>query len=399
MSTSAAKEALRRSKAALRKGDKDLARRWAEKAASLAPQLEAPWLLLAATSRPQLSIHYLERALAINPESAAAQKGMRWAKKKLEATKKQKAAREDQEEPELESTKRHEEARSDKNGGILRVHTRLDDTQPKSAFTRVRTTPREDTQPSKAIEPKAPSRFWRQSLPALLLTVFLVSLVWAAMPHNSSLAASMPRISSFVASMQATPTATFSQEHWGEGEMAKPTYTPSPTATFTATPTPTITPTPTSTSTPVPPTKTPRPANTAAPVVDDPAPVGGKYVLVDISEQHLYAYQGNTLVYSFVASTGMANNATATGHFSILNKIPNAYGATWDIWMPYWLGIYWVGTMQNGIHALPIMSNGATLWSGYLGSPISYGCVVLGSYDAQLLYNWVDIGTPVDIQW
>jgi lipoprotein-anchoring transpeptidase ErfK/SrfK len=125
---------------------------------------------------------------------------------------------------------------------------------------------------------------------------------------------------------------------------------------------------------------------------------GNKYILVDISEQHMYVYEGDVLVYSFVASTGM-NNATRVGMFSVQNKIPNAYGATWDIWMPNWLGIYWAGGLQNGIHALPILPNGATLWAGYLGVPISYGCVVLGSYEAQLLYDWADIGTPVEIRW
>lgn len=395
MSISAAKEALRRSKAALKQGNKDLARQWAEKAASLAPHLEEPWLILAATSRPQVSLHYLRRALAINPENQRAQKGMAWAKhrlaslqvekrkpevtkivpsgEKIEVTQKQKAI------PQIEESA----------GGILHVHTKVDETQPKKAFKRVKTTPREKKQPVKAAAPRASVRFLRQSLPAFILTVLIVSLVWALMPRFSSLAAAL----------KATPTATIVQQHWGEGEIEKPTYTPSPTATFTATPTSTITPSPT--ITPIPPTltNTPRPANTAVPVVEEnPAPVGGKYVLIDISEQHLYAYQGNTLVYSFVASTGM-NNATATGSFSVLNKIPNAYGATWDIWMPYWLGIYWAGSLQNGIHALPIMANGATLWAGYLGTPISYGCIVLGTYEAQLLYNWVDIGTPVDIQW
>ena len=76
----AAKEALRRSRVFLRKGDKDSARRWAEKATSLAPNLEEAWLLLAATSRPQLSVHYLGRALAINPHSKRARDGMIWAK-------------------------------------------------------------------------------------------------------------------------------------------------------------------------------------------------------------------------------------------------------------------------------------------------------------------------------
>jgi lipoprotein-anchoring transpeptidase ErfK/SrfK len=129
-----------------------------------------------------------------------------------------------------------------------------------------------------------------------------------------------------------------------------------------------------------------------------PSYSGNKYILVDISEQHMYVYEGDTLVYSFVSSTGM-NNATRAGTFSVLDKIPSAYGATWDIWMPNWLGIYWAGSMENGIHALPILPNGATLWAGYLGVPISYGCVVLGTYEAQLLYDWADIGTPVEIRW
>jgi lipoprotein-anchoring transpeptidase ErfK/SrfK len=139
----------------------------------------------------------------------------------------------------------------------------------------------------------------------------------------------------------------------------------------------------------------------AAPGADNaPAPAysGNKYILVDISEQHMYVYEGGTLVNSFVSSTGM-NNATRTGSFSVLDKIPSAYGATWDIWMPNWLGIYWAGSTENGIHALPILPSGATLWAGYLGVPISYGCVVLGTDEAQWLYDWADIGTPVEIQW
>jgi lipoprotein-anchoring transpeptidase ErfK/SrfK len=129
-----------------------------------------------------------------------------------------------------------------------------------------------------------------------------------------------------------------------------------------------------------------------------PSYSGNKYILVDISEQHMYVYEGDVQVFSFVSSTGM-HNATRAGSFSVLDKIPNAYGATWDIWMPNWLGIYWAGSMENGIHALPILPNGATLWAGYLGVPISYGCIVLGTYEAQLLYDWADVGTPVQIQW
>ncbi|MCJ7434757.1 MAG: L,D-transpeptidase family protein [Anaerolineales bacterium] len=209
--------------------------------------------------------------------------------------------------------------------------------------------------------------------------------------------------SAFVASdisVQAHP------QLWAQAEIVKPTYTPSPTLAPTFTPSPTASPT----SAPeiiyaeiVPDTPTPEyAAQQTYPQQQSPPAVasygGNKYILISISEQHLYAYEGDTLVYSFVASTGM-NNATRAGSFSVLDKIPSAYGATWNIWMPNWLGIYWAGSMENGIHALPILPNGAQLWAGFLGSPISYGCIVLGAYEAQMLYDWAELGTPVEIRW
>ena len=203
-----------------------------------------------------------------------------------------------------------------------------------------------------------------------------------------------------------SPGAT--QENlWAYADLPKPTYTPTPVIPPTDTPLPVAT---VATEVP-PPTETP--AAMVMEFVDDtPVPTqsedsvnppvvasgGGKYILVDISEQHMYVYEGDTLVYSFVASTGM-NNATRTGLFYVQSKIPNAYGSTWNIWMPDWLGIYWSGGLENGIHALPILPNGATLWEGFLGRPVSYGCVVLGTYEAQLLYDWAEIGTPVEIRW
>ncbi len=199
------------------------------------------------------------------------------------------------------------------------------------------------------------------------------------------------------AAIFSSPTPT--QENlWAYVDLPKPTYTPTPLPPPTDIPT--LTPVPTETpaqlvmelvdNTPVP-TYSPE---QAAP----PAYGGSKYILVDISEQHMYVYEGDVLIYSWVASTGM-NNATRVGTFAVQSKIPNAWGSTWSIWMPNWLGIYWAGGLENGIHALPILPNGATLWAGLLGRPISYGCVVLGTYESQLLYDWAEIGTPVEIQW
>lgn len=129
------------------------------------------------------------------------------------------------------------------------------------------------------------------------------------------------------------------------------------------------------------------------------SPGGAKSILIDISEQHLYAYEGEGLVYSFVASTGSPGLDTRPGTYAVQNKIPNAYGGNWNIWMPNWLGIYWAGNLQNGIHSLPILPDGSRLWAGYLGTPVSYGCIILGIDESQLLYDWAEVGTPVIIQY
>ena len=121
--------------------------------------------------------------------------------------------------------------------------------------------------------------------------------------------------------------------------------------------------------------------------------------MIDLSEQHLYAYQGDQLVYSFVVSTGKAPYYTRTGSFRVQTKFPKAYASTWNIWMPHWLGIYWAGSFENGIHALPMTSAGRTIWADRLGRPTSYGCIVLNTPDARRLYSWAEIGTPVSIRY
>ncbi len=126
---------------------------------------------------------------------------------------------------------------------------------------------------------------------------------------------------------------------------------------------------------------------------------GGKRIVIDLSEQRMYVYENGQLLWKWVVSTGRPGQETAVGHYKVLNKIPNAYASTWGLQMPYWLGIYWAGSLQNGIHALPILSNGQRLWEGYLGTPVSFGCVILSTQNAQTLYNWATVGTPVDITW
>jgi LysM repeat protein len=424
-------QAIQNAAEALRSGDKCAARHWAQIGVSIAPQIEEPWLILAAVSGPHAAVEYLKQALLVHPGSPRAMRGLRWAQDQL--------ARQAPQQP-------------------RQVVSSMSDTQPISVR-------RPAAKPASRKKMPAAKRL---TMPVLLLTLMCVLAAWAAWPGSAS---------SALALIRSGPDSETSGPAWSQAQIAKPSYTPTvtltwtptltplPTSTATLTSAPTDTPTPTAlptdsipaetlaSPTDVPPIIAPIAGNytvqrgdtlssialragvTAAeiaaanqmsvyatiyagqvlgipqggtipdPVIapepgsDSPVPSGGeKYILVDISEQHLYAYEGNALVYSFVASTGM-KNATRVGVFQVQDKIPNAYGANWNIWMPNWMGIYYSGSLENGIHALPILPGGARLWAGYLGTPISYGCVVLGVQEAQQLYDWAEVGTTVEIRW
>ncbi len=138
-----------------------------------------------------------------------------------------------------------------------------------------------------------------------------------------------------------------------------------------------------------------------SPLAASTAPVVTAYksILVDISEQRIYVYEGDAMIWTALVSTGSPGLGTRTGTFYIQSKIPNAYGSTWNIWMPHWLGIYYAGGLENGFHSLPIQPDGSRLWSGYLGTPVSYGCIVLGVVEAERLWMWAEIGTEVNIRY
>lgn len=350
--TVTASQALQHAAEAIGRGDKRAARQWAQRAASLAPQNEEPWLMLASVSTPQASVEYIKQALIVRPGSERAMQALRWAQKRVA------------EQSSLAQTQRV-------------VTVPLEVTQP----TRIPSTP--TASPKKATGKRVTITIPTIFFVLMLCAALLVLSIW---PGNASRALGLiqPEATS---TPSETAKATENGPAWSTVEISKPTYTPIPTATST----PTAIPTPTAL-----PTDMPTTGNTSAPAAQVPS--NGKYILVSISEQHLYAYQDNKLVYSFIASTGI-HNGTRTGVFQVLDKIPNAYGATWDLWMPNWMGIYYSGTLENGIHALPILSNGTQLWAGYLGTPISFGCIVLGVQESQLLYDWAEVGTTVEIKY
>jgi lipoprotein-anchoring transpeptidase ErfK/SrfK len=53
---------------------------------------------------------------------------------------------------------------------------------------------------------------------------------------------------------------------------------------------------------------------------------------------------------------------------------------------------------MNGFHGFPTRSGRELLWTGDLGHEVTYGCVLLSSENADLLFNWAEEGVVVEIQ-
>jgi len=128
-------------------------------------------------------------------------------------------------------------------------------------------------------------------------------------------------------------------------------------------------------------------------------PIPGKRIVVSLAGQRMRVYENGELLYDWPVSTGLASSPTYPGDFQILSKEANAYAGQWDLWMPHFMAVYRAGgAIYNGIHGLPTLSSGRRLWEGALGSPASYGCIILGLQEAETLYDWAEIGVSVVIE-
>ena len=127
--------------------------------------------------------------------------------------------------------------------------------------------------------------------------------------------------------------------------------------------------------------------------------VRNKRIVIDISEQKMTVYENGQIRNTHIVSTGMDDSPTMAGIFQVQSHELNAYASNWDLYMPHFMGIYeaWPGFM-NGIHGLPLLSNGQRLWASNLGSPASYGCIILNLAAAEDLYYWAEDGVVVEIR-
>jgi len=125
-----------------------------------------------------------------------------------------------------------------------------------------------------------------------------------------------------------------------------------------------------------------------------PGKFEGKYLDVNLSTQRLCQIEGSAVISCHVISSGKASTPTPEGTFSIGGKDPKRWSRTYGLWMPFWQefkdGVY-------GLHELPEWPNGYKEGQNHLGIPVSHGCVRLGIGEAEEVFNWTEIGTPVYI--
>ncbi len=128
--------------------------------------------------------------------------------------------------------------------------------------------------------------------------------------------------------------------------------------------------------------------NAIAPKIDNLKQSDTKWIEIDLSDQHLFAWNGKNQTFSTVISTGKIKTPTYPGVYTIQRKYPldRMRGADYDISNVPSVLYYDRGFALHGAY-----------WHNNFGTPISHGCVNLPVNNAKWLFDWAKIGTPVII--
>ena len=387
-----AHELIVKAREALRRGDKVSARQLGEQAALLMPDMEDVWLVLAASDpNPQDALAYARKALEINPQSMRARRGVEWA-----------------------------------SGRLKQAEASQDRTQPTIVPNQVEAAaslPKKHAYQTAVAMPALQSQGRNWLLPALLIGAGCLAVGFFAL-----FALTSPAVASIVSSFSA-PAPT-QEILWAPAEIAKPDAAPIDVSAFApsnvnngssasdvpqsnppleaapnATDVPTATQAPTEEPTSIP-AVTETPGSMVMEIVNDasssesaaPAPAapeyasgnGERWIDVDLTNQSVYAYEGDVVVNSFIVSTGTWLTPTVTGQYKIYVKIRsgNMHGPGYFLPdVPYIMYFY----KGYGLHG--------TYWHHNFGTPMSHGCVNLQTDDAAWLFNWASVGTVVNVHY
>lgn len=125
------------------------------------------------------------------------------------------------------------------------------------------------------------------------------------------------------------------------------------------------------------------------------------YLLLSLSERHLYLYKEGRMQGAYPVAIGKAGWETPTGIFTVIEKIdkPAWENPLTGAYIPAgpnnplgskWIGFWTDGTNHIGFHGTP--NEGAIGWA------VSHGCVRMRNRDIVALFDLVDVGTTVKVE-
>ena len=137
-------------------------------------------------------------------------------------------------------------------------------------------------------------------------------------------------------------------------------------------------------------------------------PRAGRHIVISLTTEAIYAYDGSTLVKWSLATTGNPALPTPTGHFEIFARFhPFEFISPWPPGSPYYYPPSWTN------YAMEFLSSGYFIhdapWRSVYGPGSdgpgqpgtnyggTHGCVNVPFDMAQWLFTWAPNGTPVDI--
>lgn len=130
---------------------------------------------------------------------------------------------------------------------------------------------------------------------------------------------------------------------------------------------------------------------------DDGKATTTKEIVVNRTEQKLYAYEDGVLYMEVPISTGLELTPTPRGEFTIFKKTPSRYmqGPIPGVANQYYdmPGVPWNLYFTHGGSVI----HGA-YWHDSFGRTYSHGCVNLKPDDARTLYGWSELGTKVIVK-
>jgi lipoprotein-anchoring transpeptidase ErfK/SrfK len=122
-----------------------------------------------------------------------------------------------------------------------------------------------------------------------------------------------------------------------------------------------------------------------------------KTIKVNLNDQIVEAFEGNSRVFLFDCVTGDKDHPTDIGVFTILRKHKIYRSRTYNVQMNYAMFFTTDGKALHQYHgpvALSIVRTSRHLVSEWFGS---HGCVRLVEADAKALFEWAPVGSTVQV--